>query len=234
MHRTLLILIALGQSLLAQAPASRGIWWWTSPGHAWGTEAVIGDATKEAAVLAFAKQWDIGQFYCCFGKATRANPELIRAWNERAHGAGKSSQLLLSENTWIFPDKRSNLLTQHIQHGLVEFNAATTNPQQRFDALHLDIEPQGLPAWKTMTPTQRRDTLLLLRDTFRDVRAYLDAHGAKELPVYADLWLQKSSPFEAINHALEESLDDATVPAGRAGKLARTTVKGVGMLGAQL
>lgn len=60
------------------------------------------------------------------------------------------------------------------------------------------------------------------------------ARQAGNLPVYADLWLQKASPFEAINHALEEALDDAMVPASRAGKLARTAVKSVGMLGAQL
>ncbi len=60
------------------------------------------------------------------------------------------------------------------------------------------------------------------------------ARAAGKLPVYADLWLQKAAPLEAINHALEEALDDASVPAGRAGKLARTPVKSVGLLGAQL
>jgi len=60
------------------------------------------------------------------------------------------------------------------------------------------------------------------------------ARRAKWLPVYADLWLQKSAPLEAINHALEEALDDVTVPAGGLGKLAKTTVKKVGALGASL
>ena len=54
------------------------------------------------------------------------------------------------------------------------------------------------------------------------------------LPVYADLWLQKSAPLEAINHALEEALDDATVPGSGVGRLAKTTVKKVGALGASL
>lgn len=60
------------------------------------------------------------------------------------------------------------------------------------------------------------------------------AHAAGKLPVYADLWLQKAAPLEAINHALEEALDDALVPAGRAGKLAHTPIKSLGLLGAQL
>lgn len=48
------------------------------------------------------------------------------------------------------------------------------------------------------------------------------------LPVYADVWLQRISPLDAINHALEEALDDATVPKGRVGKIAKTLVKKVG------
>jgi len=59
------------------------------------------------------------------------------------------------------------------------------------------------------------------------------ARQAKWLPVYADLWLQKSAPLEAINHALEEALD-VTVPSGQVGRLAKTTVKKVGALGASV
>jgi hypothetical protein len=60
------------------------------------------------------------------------------------------------------------------------------------------------------------------------------AKQATWLPIYADLWLQKSAPLEAINHALEEALDDVTVPANELGRLAKTTVKKVGALGASL
>jgi hypothetical protein len=60
------------------------------------------------------------------------------------------------------------------------------------------------------------------------------ARQAQWLPVYADLWLQKSAPLEAINHALEEALDEITVPASRVGRLARTPVKKVGALGASV
>lgn len=60
------------------------------------------------------------------------------------------------------------------------------------------------------------------------------ARAAGRLPVYADLWLQKAAPLEAINHALEEALDDALVPAGRVGKAAQTGVRSLGLLGAQL
>jgi hypothetical protein len=60
------------------------------------------------------------------------------------------------------------------------------------------------------------------------------AKRAGMLPVYADVWLQRTAPLDAINHALEEALDDVTVPAGKAGKLGRTPVRKIAVPGASL
>jgi hypothetical protein len=60
------------------------------------------------------------------------------------------------------------------------------------------------------------------------------ARTVGKVPVYADLWLHKSAPLDAINHALEETLDDLSIPADALGKLAKTPVKKVGILGAAL
>ncbi len=56
----------------------------------------------------------------------------------------------------------------------------------------------------------------------------------RSTPVYADIWLHRISPLSAINHALEEALDDATIPASKIGKTAKTPVKKVGAWGAEL
>ena len=56
----------------------------------------------------------------------------------------------------------------------------------------------------------------------------------KFLPVYADLWLNRVAPLGAINHALEEALDDVTLPRSSAGKLAKTPVRKIGLLSASL
>ncbi|NCF90800.1 MAG: hypothetical protein GWQ05_07550 [Verrucomicrobiaceae bacterium] len=58
---------------------------------------------------------------------------------------------------------------------------------ERFDALHLDIEPQGLANWSDLVPSEKRDYLNHLRYTFEDVRQYLDDAGYPGFPVYADL-----------------------------------------------
>jgi uncharacterized protein len=54
------------------------------------------------------------------------------------------------------------------------------------------------------------------------------------VPVYADVWLHKTSPLDAINHALEEALDDQLVPTSATGRAAKTIVKKVGALGTSL
>ena len=61
-----------------------------------------------------------------------------------------------------------------------------------------------------------------------------EAEEAGLLPVYADLWLHKAAPLEAVNHALEEALDDLLVPTSNIGKVAKTQVKKVGVFGASV
>ena len=168
------------------AEGARGIWWWTSPEHPWGVDQVLGNPTREAELIGFLKAWKFDKVYCSFSAQTRAKPAVIRAWNSKLHAAGISSQLLLSENTWIYPQHRANLLTVHIKPTLIDFNAAAS-PSERYDALHLDIEPHGFPEWEALTPPERRNLLLLLRDTFQEVREFMNQNGAAGIPVYADL-----------------------------------------------
>lgn len=66
----------------------------------------------------------------------------------------------------------------------------------------------------------------------RDLAPAAQAKGM--LPVYADIWLHRTSPLHAINHALEEALDDIKVPSSAAGKIAKTPIKSIGALSASL
>lgn len=60
------------------------------------------------------------------------------------------------------------------------------------------------------------------------------AKRAGLLPVYADVWLQRTAPLDAINHAQDEALDDASVPSGKVGRLAKTPVRKIAAGGASL
>jgi hypothetical protein len=54
------------------------------------------------------------------------------------------------------------------------------------------------------------------------------------LPVYADLWNHKTHPLEAVNHALEEAMDDLDVPTSKLGRLGKTPLRKIGLIGASV
>ena len=54
------------------------------------------------------------------------------------------------------------------------------------------------------------------------------------LPIYIDVWQNRSDALSAINYALQESLDDLKVPASTAARRLKTVVKRIGIGGASL
>jgi hypothetical protein len=178
----------------------RGVWCWAGlPGDDWDTTVFVGDPIREEAAIREFKRWNIKRIYGSYRNRVIDEPETIAAWNARLHDAGILSMLLLSENTWIFPEYRTHLLDIHVQQKLIGFNNARTNQAECFDGLHLDIEPHALPQWETGAGSEysatNRMLVNLLRDTFLDTREYLNTNGAAAIPVYADLpfWIDSSN-----------------------------------------
>jgi hypothetical protein len=66
----------------------------------------------------------------------------------------------------------------------------------------------------------------------RDLAPAAQASGM--LPVYADLWLHRREPLAAINHAVEEVLDDVLVPKSAVARAAKTPVRKLGVLSASI
>ncbi len=170
----------------AQLGPQRGTWFWSDDEHPFGATRVVGFPDHEACVVEVFATWNVARSYCSLGNRPLAEPEVVAAWNARLADAGVASYLLLSENTWIFPENRGQLLDL-VATRLVAFNASRNDPRERFTGLHLDIEPQALAEWSSLTPSERRDRLLLLADTFAAVRGVMDDNGAADLPVYAAL-----------------------------------------------
>ncbi|MBK1828474.1 hypothetical protein [Haloferula rosea] len=200
-HRKLTTLaLLLGFTLLTRATPERGTWFWgnttvptgSSP-H--GSSVVVGDSAKEDAEIAFMTAWGVTRVYGSYGTGPGINAERAkyREWNAKLHAAGIESQLLLSE---FDPGDPSTELTNpvsllnKIQARLIDFNDVATLPEEKFDALHLDVEPQTLNAWKDSgggTPAIRRAFLDDLLQLYLDVRALLDGAGYASLPIYADI-----------------------------------------------
>ena len=60
------------------------------------------------------------------------------------------------------------------------------------------------------------------------------AKGQGLLPVYVDVYQHRADPLASINYALQEAIDDLTVPNSTIGKRLKTSVKKIGSASAAL
>jgi hypothetical protein len=91
-----------------------------------------------------------------------------------------------------------------------------------------DLEAQPGRPLSMFAPRQTGKTFFLTEDLTPLAR------DAGYLVVYVDVWLNRSAPLEAINHGLEEALDSLRLPATEIGKVAKTEVKKVAVLGTSI
>ena len=196
-------------------PAERGAWMYRHPGNNLGTDHIVGDAAEETAAIANLQADQITRVYGNYGERPVDDTAAVASWNAQLEAAGIESQLLIGDGDDIFPGCRDEMI-QRVQARLIDFNASVTASEQ-FDALHLDIEPQqykqgtawptttscGLrvmdwPYWDDLDTAGRAERYEMLRQTFLDVRAHLDANGHASTPIYVDLapWIDTSSNFD--------------------------------------
>lgn len=71
----------------------------------------------------------------------------LRAFLKKAHGQGVSVEFLTGNSKWALPGQEYNAITRCER--MIAFNAETSDPSERYDGMHLDIEPYLLPEWKT-------------------------------------------------------------------------------------
>jgi len=167
---------------------NRGVWCWSTPSP-YGLNYIIGSNALQNAAVAQFKSWGISHVYGFYGDQLKTVPgrAALAAWNTLLHNNGIESQLLISDYTLGTGD--NNFILQ-----MINFN--TNQPlAARFEAVHLDLEPWGLPSWPT---DDKYNDLVNLAAEYQQVRAELDASGQTNVLVYADLasWLDS---LTAIN-----------------------------------
>gem|GEM_PF-1202678 len=177
----------LAVSLPAAECKHRGVWFWQDAGNPYGAANIVGNAGLENQTVTFLTSKSVKRVYGSYGTQPVTSPSVSAAWNAKLNAAGIQSQFLMSETTSIFPSNHPALLTK-ISLRVLDFNSAPgrTAPE-KFDGLHLDIEPQALPNWSALTSSEKRDHLWLLRDTYAVIRQHLITQGVPTFPVYADL-----------------------------------------------
>ncbi len=191
-------LVVSGQ---AHAQYQRSAWMWSNASHPFGAVNILGNEAKEDELIAYFGAWNFDRVYTSVGNLPLTDPATVARWNSTLSDYDIGPQMLLGENTWIFPGTRPNLLSL-LQTRFINFNNSRSDPRERFAGLHLDIEPHGLPAWQNGTGN-KKEMLFQLRDTYADVRALLDNQGNADVPIYADLpvWFDTSVDIGWTNTA---------------------------------
>jgi hypothetical protein len=155
----------------ASAPV-HGVWVWKSP-------TVLGAPDGAEALLNFCKSEGINEVYVSVSERSMAAEEsqlahliaLLHRSNIRVEG-------LLSSTDADEPGKHRETLVRHAEE-IVEFNQR--HPGDRFDGIHLDVEPQQRPENKGAGNLRFVPGLV---DAFRAVRAVAEAAG---MTVNADI-----------------------------------------------
>ncbi len=184
----------------------RGIYLWdrTAARHPAG-RGVIGDRAREAAAVEEFARLGVARVYSAVVDRPADTPEVVAAWNRRLHAAGMSSHLLMAENTWLFQCNHGDL-AELLRRRLLDFNAGRSDPAERFDGVHLDIEPHGLRGvrdcdegrevdWGRMRPDRKRGYVRDLPPTLRRVRREI----GPDLALHADIALWVDELYEPDN-----------------------------------
>jgi hypothetical protein len=165
--------------------ANRGVWCWATPAP-YGLNSIVGNNEAQSATLAQFKSWGISHVYGYYGSQLQTLPgqATLAAWNTILDNNGIESQLLISDNTLGMGD--NNIIFE-----MITFNEQQP-PAARFKAVHLDLEPWGLPSWPT---DSKYNDLVNLAGEYQQVRSELDTHGESNVLIYADLadWLDTTT-----------------------------------------
>lgn len=177
----------------AGAEIHRGVWFWGSTtlpddtSSPFGSSVVVGDSVAEDESVAFFSSHGVKRVYGSYQNRPVSEPAVIAAWNAKLDAAGIQSQILLDGNAVNDAGEMASILTK-ITNRLVNFNAAYAGDSaSQFDALHLDLEPQGLAEWDSGTPAVKRALLDDLLQAYVDIRNHLDTAGLTTFPIYADI-----------------------------------------------
>ncbi|NNM30743.1 MAG: hypothetical protein HKO57_14580, partial [Akkermansiaceae bacterium] len=189
-----LLVLALAPVFWAEGAPNRGLWFWgstTLPGGAPSTHGsidVVGDPLEELIAVSFMTTYGVKRVYGSYQNRPVSEPGTIADWNAELDAAGIESQLLIDGTAVHIPAEVADLQDK-IAERLIDFNILfASNPAKQFDALHLDLEPQGTYVWDSdTTGTDKRALLDDLAAVFAAIRTQLDTAGFASIPIYADI-----------------------------------------------
>ncbi|WP_054016095.1 hypothetical protein [Pseudoalteromonas sp. R3] len=217
-HIFLSTILMLTTSVFAQA-TERATWLWKKGGDPLGAKAMVTTQSTQQTLIDLLQQQAISDVYGSYGQYTQTHTQAVAQWNQTLAAQGIQSHYLMAQNTWVFPNNHSKMLSK-LQTRFIDYQHHAA-PDAEFTALHLDIEPHALSEWKQGTALSRQALLWQLIDTFKAIRAQLDNQGMAQLKLYADIptWYDSSTNIDwpdqgaAFFAVLSEVLDGISIMA---------------------
>lgn len=191
--RLALALVTLGLAAGCTAP-ERGSWWYRHPGAGdlfgieevfQGTGSLTTTQVADAAVTC-----GLTRLYGSYGPMTGTpSANQVAAFNVELHDRGIRSSFLFSDSSYL---TNPSSLYAAVTDRVVNFNAARSDVNEHFDAVHLDVEPVDFPACKqaSLDPAACHGVVEEWRFLVADVREILaGAEPPIELEVDMHEWL---------------------------------------------
>ena len=165
----LVFLVFVSLSSYAATVPVHGLWVWKSP-------AILDVPHGAENLVDFCRSSGINEVYISISERSEAAEErqLIHVI-ALLHHSGIRAEALLSSADADEAGKHRETLLRHVQ-SIVEFNKRRERTDERFDGIHLDIEPQQRPENKGAGNLK---FLPGLADAFRAVRAVAESAGMK-------------------------------------------------------
>lgn len=169
------------QSEVSPVPARRGLWVWNLP-ELMNDELAIGRLIETCRVNQITEVYLSLKLSMTRGLAE--NQAVLRLV-ARLHREGLEVEALFGDPAWVRPDRRQALV--EALEELIE-QSRRMQPDEMFDAVHLDIEPHVLDSWDG---SESRHLQSLLQ-TVQDVRSTLPAGMPLrvDIPVFYDKYDQ--------------------------------------------
>jgi len=182
-----IVFLLLNSVVMADTPKQfGGLWFWAEPENRLGSSQTLTNPRSAQTAIRFFKAVALKRLY---GEYIDLDFEIVANWNAELEKNGIESELLLAKSYWIFPRFRHEMF-ETLEKNFIDFNNRA-KANQRFKAVHLNLEPHALELWKQGSAEQKRALLELMRDCLLELKSFFLNHDVKatiiiDLPVWYD------------------------------------------------
>jgi|HubBroStandDraft_4_1064222.scaffolds.fasta_scaffold00010_13 hypothetical protein len=175
-------------------------------------ETVITNASVEAEFFAFARSHSVKRVYIeCEGSIQRNQPALI-AFLQKATSHRLTTELLFGDDKWVLPG--SGYPHQGYAVSLVSKYAAQLLSKMTTGqpvAVHFDVEPYGLPQWKTHRNALASDYVDLVSKLTRAAHA-IGSKLSVDVPYwYSTIPVKRGSVTTPLNQLVIRAVDEYVI-----------------------